>query len=106
MGIKCLQQKITKKLTSELKSGDVMVKNITSFYKYAPSGGDMARAAQRGEIVDLFITGEDVVKIQKKQEGWGSVNEILSHMQDHINIANMTITEVVDRILGKGVGKR
>lgn len=95
-------QKITKKLTSEINSGNVMVKNITSFYKYSPSTGEMAQAAKKGETIDLFISGEDVAKIKQKKEGWINITDILSHLQDHINAANMSITEVVDTILGKG----
>ncbi len=95
-------QKITKKLTAEINSGNLMVKNITSFYKYSPSSGEMAQAARKGEIIDLFISGEDVAKIKQKQEGWINISDILSHMQDHINAANMSIAEIVDTILGKG----
>lgn len=90
---------INKKLSPYVDNGKVMIKNVTSFYKHASTSGEMAQAAQRGEVVDIFITGDDINKIKKQQSGWRSMRDILVNIEDCINAGSMYISDVVSKIL-------
>ena len=94
-------QKINKKLFHHAQNGQVMIKDVTYLYKNAPSNGELAQAAQRGEMVDVYITGDDIAKIKAKQQGWKSINDILSNVQEYFSINPLLLNEAVDKILGR-----
>lgn len=95
-------KKITQKLDAKMKSREIIVRDVTGIYKNTLSGGEMAKAAQRGDVIDLFVSGKDAEKMRKKEPGWSSINEVLSHLEDYININDMSIGDVISRVLGKG----
>ncbi len=94
-------QKINRKLSSYAQNGIVKIQDVTSMYKNAPSSGELAQAAQRGELVDIYITGDDVRKVKEKQQGWNNIREILRNIQDSFNVNQMFISEAVEKILSK-----
>lgn len=92
--------KINRKLYPYAKSGKVMIKDVTSFYRNASSDGEMAQAAQRGEYVDVYITGDDIKKIQQKEPGWKCIKDILGNVEDYLCVHQMLISDVVDKVVG------
>lgn len=93
--------KINKKLMPHAQNGVVMIKDVTYLYKNAPSNGELAQAAQRGELVNLYVTGDDINKIKEKQSGWKYIKDIMAHIQDCFSINPLFISESVDKILGR-----
>ncbi len=93
--------KVNKKLLPYAKTGKVMIKDVTSFYRNASPAGEMAQAAQRGESVDIYITGSDIEKIKKKQYGWRSIRDILGNLEDCFSANPMFVSDVVDKIIKK-----
>ncbi len=92
-------QKVNSRLGSYAQNGLVKIQDVTSMYRSAPSSGELAQAAQRGELVDIYITGDDVSKIKHKNKGWNNIREILRNLEDSFNANQMFISEVVEKIL-------
>lgn len=93
--------KVNKKLFPQTKTGKVMIKDITSMYKHVSSAGEMAQAAQRGDSIELYITGDDVSKVVQKQSGWKSIKEILGNIDEYFDASQMFVSDIVDNILAK-----
>ena len=54
------------KSNCKYKTGNIMQKDVTSHYKNASSTGLMAQSAQRGEPVQIFITGDDLLNVKQR----------------------------------------
>lgn len=93
--------KVNKKLLPHAKTGKVMIKDVTYYYKNASPVGEMAQAAQRGESIDIYITGKDINKIKEKQPGWRSIRDILVNIEDYFSANDMFVSEVVEKIFKK-----
>lgn len=91
-------KRVKEKLSSKIQSGAVIVRDVTDTYKYAPSTGSLAMAAQRGDRIDVYITGDDVKKFNKV-EGWKTMDDVLSNLSAYYELAKMSISEAVDSIL-------
>lgn len=91
--------KINKKLYPYAKNGQIMIKDVTAFYKNASSDGEMAQAAQRGESVDIYITGSDIKKIQQKEPGWKCIKDILGNVEDYFCVNQMFIGDAISKVL-------
>lgn len=91
-------KRVKEKLMSKAQSGTVIVRDVTENYRYAPLTGSLAIAAQRGEKIDVYITGDDAKKFNKV-EGWKTMNDVLSNLSAYYELAKMSISEAVDAIL-------
>ena len=90
--------KLMKKLEGELKTNNIMMRDVTSTYKNASPFGELARAAQNGEKVDIFITGNDIQKVNK-EEGWLSLSDLLSHIQAFYDANKVNIFDILENII-------
>ncbi len=77
----------------------VLIQDVTSIYKNAPRTGILARAAEQGDTVNLYITGDDVSKVQKQQKGWHNTDYVLSHMTDYYSTSEMSVKQIARQIL-------
>lgn len=90
--------KVNNKMYMQSRLGNVMIKDVTSHYKKSSNFGLLAESAQKGDKVEIYITGADVAKVKDKQKSWDTLDGILSNMTTYFNIDKMSINEVVDRI--------
>ena len=90
--------KINEKLAYKKQAGQLVIRDVTQHYKYAPSTGMLAKAAQRGDKVEIYITGEDVNKVGKDAE-WKNIDGILSHLSSYYDAAKMSIREAVEKVI-------
>lgn len=91
-------RKINNRLSYKKQSGLVAMRDVTKYYQYAPSAGSLARAAQKGDRVEIYITGEDVKKINKDPD-WKTMDGILSHLSSYIDLAKVSVGDAVERII-------
>ena len=91
--------KINNRMHSQAKMGKVIMKDVTEHYKHAPSSGLLAQSVQRGDTLEIYITGKDVNKVKTKQSGWDTLDGILSNLSSYIQIDRMPTSEVVEQIL-------
>ncbi len=91
-------KRVKEKLASKALPGTVIVRDVTEKYRYAPLTGSLAMAAQKGDRVEIFVTGDDVKKFNKV-EGWKTMDDVLSNLSAYYELAKMSISEAVDSIL-------
>lgn len=91
-------ERLNSLLASSAKADKVMIKDVTSSYKYSFTDGLMGQAAQRGEKVSLYITGEDIKKVKNKEKNWNTMDGILSNLQGYCDLATMSVREAVEKI--------
>lgn len=72
------------------KQGDILQKDVTSHYKYASRNGLMARAAQSGQDVDIYITGEDLQNVRQRKDGWDTLDGILMQLSKFVNVDRLS----------------
>jgi len=94
--------KLYKKTEAYRKTGKLIVKDVTDVYDNAASNGIMAQAAQRGERLDLFVTGADVERMKSKTNGWRTMSELVASIDSYINANSMSLNEVVNSIFSRG----
>ena len=92
-------KKINNTLIPHTSNGRLMMKDVTNQYAYSASDGLMAQAAQNGDRVELYITGDDVEKVHKKQRTWDTLEGILSHITSYFNVDRLYVNEAAQRIL-------
>ena len=85
-------------IASSSKSDKVMIKDVTSSYKYSFTDGLMGQAAQRGERVSLYITGDDIKKVKNRDKHWKTMEGIRSNLQGYCNLATMSVRDAVEKI--------
>lgn len=90
--------KINKKLNSYAQNGNVIMKDVTDYYQNASSQGVLAQRAQKGDKVEIYITGDDVDKVNNKENSWKTVEGILSNLTSYFSIDKMNISEAIKRI--------
>lgn len=91
-------KRVKEKLASKAQPGTVIVRDVTEKYRYAPLTGSLAMAAQKGDRVEIFVTGDDVKKFNKV-EGWKTMDDVLSNLSAYYELAKMSISEAVDAII-------
>ena len=91
-------KRVKEKLLSKSQPGTVIVRDVTDNYRYAPLTGSLAIAAQKGDRIDVYITGDDAKKFNKV-EGWKTMDDVLSNLSAYYELAKMSISEAVDAIL-------
>ena len=98
-GKKSKINKLNNKLKSQALNGNIIMKDVTQHYKHATSSGLMAQAAQRGNSVEIYITGKDVEKIKTRQQGWETLDGILSNLSSYICAEEMSLGDVFEKII-------
>lgn len=92
-------EKMNSRLRINAQKGDLMMKDVTKQYVNAPSSGLIAQAAQKGDRVEIYITGkEDVAKVKNKDPQWDTIDGVLTHLSSYYNINKMSIGEAMGRI--------
>ena len=91
-------KKMNSKLANVIDSKHVIVRDYTSFYQNAPSAGSLAQAAQRGDKIEIYVTGGDVKKMGKFPD-WKTPEGVLSHLSSCYDLAKTSINEVVEKII-------
>ncbi len=90
-------KKINDKISQKKQNGFVVSRDVTHEYVNAPATGALAIAAQRGDKVEIYITGEDVKKFGK-QDGWKTMDDVLSHLSAYYDATKLSIAEAADKI--------
>lgn len=90
--------KVNSRLQYQAKSGNVIMKDVTEHYRHAPSCGLLAQSVQKGDKLEIYITGKDVDKVKSRQSGWDTLDGILSNLSSYIQIDRMPTNEVVEQI--------
>ena len=85
-------------LSSSTSSDKVMIKDVTNIYKNSFTDGLMGQAAQRGEKVSLYITGDDIKKVKSREKNWNTMEGILSNLQGYCNLATMSVRDAAEKI--------
>ncbi len=93
-------EKLNRKLRNQTHSGNLMMKDVTKQYIHASSWGVLAQAAQKGDRVEIYITGkDDVDKVKNKTPKWDTIDGILSHLSSYHNLNRLSVGELVNRII-------
>ena len=73
--------KILRRVREDGKNHDIIRKDVTSQYVNSASSGLLSQAAQKGDRIDIYITGkEDTSKYNNKAEKWDTIDGVLSHL--------------------------
>ena len=92
-------RKINKMLQPYTDSGQIMIKDVTRNYFNASSAGILAGAAQRGERVNVYITGDDVKKVMSSDEQWDTTEKILSNLCTYYDANTISAGEAAKKII-------
>ena len=95
--MKKFSEALTKNI--EYRKGDVMQRDVTSHYKYAARNGLMARAAQSGQSVNIYITGEDAQFVRERKDGWDTLDGILMQLTKFINVDRINPETAVQTVV-------
>ncbi|MCD7880001.1 MAG: hypothetical protein LUG16_08740 [Candidatus Gastranaerophilales bacterium] len=87
------------KLYNRAQSGNIIMKDVTEHYKNSSSSGTIAKAAQRGDKVEVYITDEDTQKVRNKEKGWNTLGGILSNIESYYSARKMSISSIFNKIL-------
>ncbi len=90
--------KVSSKLYTQSKLGDVIMKDVTSVYQNASSSGMLAQSAQNGDKIEIYITGKDVDKVKNKTADWDTIGGILSNLSVYFNLNETSVDDVVEKI--------
>ncbi|MCD7779284.1 MAG: hypothetical protein LUH05_01265 [Candidatus Gastranaerophilales bacterium] len=90
--------KVSSRLYTQMQVGDIIMKDVTSVYKNASSEGMLAQSAQRGDKVEIYITGKDVDKVRNQEPEWDTLGGILSNLSTYFNLNRNTVEETVNSI--------
>ena len=67
----------------------IALRDVTSKYQYAPSNGLMAQSAQRGDSVEILITGKDLENMSNRVDGWDTMDGLLTKLTSFIKLDNI-----------------
>ena len=76
----------------------VRVIDITDNYINASSDGKMAIAAQKGNIIQVVISGKDVRRFKNKMPGWETLDRALSHLSEYHDINKVPKSTIMNTI--------
>lgn len=91
-------KKVNDRLSYRKQNGLVAMRDVTKYYQYAPLTGSLAQAAQNGNKIEVYITGDDVKKMNS-EPGWKTMDGVLSHLSVYIDLAKISVGEAVERII-------
>ncbi len=93
---------LNNKLSQYERAGKVIIRDVTDRYRYSPATGLMAKAAQKGDNVAVYITGDDVENIKSKMfKGQREMDVVLSSMTSYYDINKVSAHKVVKAVLNK-----
>ena len=92
-------KRLNGRLAADAARGRVLMKDVTKNYINASSSGLMARAAQKGDTIEIYITGEDISKVKNREKNWTTIDGILANLEAYYRIGKMSISEIVENIL-------
>ncbi|MBE7704979.1 MAG: hypothetical protein E7Z90_04095 [Cyanobacteria bacterium SIG29] len=90
-------KKVNERLETRRKNGQLAMRDVTSYYKNASSGYSLADAAAKGDKVEIYITGDDLKKMNK-EPGWQTIQGILGHLTEYYNLAELSISDAVQKV--------
>jgi len=90
--------KVNKRLKSEADKGNVLMKDVTEKYVNSSASMVIAEAAQNGDRVEIYITGDDAKKVRAKHPEYDTIDGILSHMGAYFKIDKLSVGEIISRI--------
>jgi phosphopantetheine adenylyltransferase len=73
--------------------------DVTHKYQFSSSSGALGKAVHNGERAIIYVTGNDVLRVKSKEKGWESIDSILYHMSDYINLNKESIGKAINRIV-------
>ena len=91
-------KKIDEKLQSKKNNGSLVIRDVTQYYKYAPLDGVLSKAAQKGDRIEIYITGNDIQKLGNEPE-WKTLDGILTHVSSYYDAAKFSIRETMEKII-------
>lgn len=91
-------EKINRRLQYRADHGQVVMKDVTNRYKTAPSDGLLAKSAQNGDKIEIYITGDDIKNLNN-DPGWRTLDGILSNISAFYDAAKVTVGEAVEKIM-------
>ncbi len=103
VGITGKQRKIdaiNKKLRDSSLKDEVIIKDVTSHYKNKETTGEISQSVKKGLSASIYITGDDVSKIKKREKNWRTIDGILSHLNEYYDIKSFSVNQVIDKIFG------
>jgi hypothetical protein len=60
----------------------------------------IAQAAQKGDRIEIYITGkEDVAKVKSNAPQWDTIDGVLTHLSAYYNINKMSVSDAAFKIL-------
>lgn len=89
--------KINKKLHA-YDNNNLIMKDVTNYYKNASSQGVLAQYAQKGDKIEIYVTGNDVEKVKNKENNWKTIEGILSNLTSYFNTDKMNVSEAISKI--------
>ncbi len=92
-------KKVNRVIQPYANSGKIMIKDVTRNYINARSSGVLASAAQQGDRVNIYITGEDVKKVRDNDEQWNTTEKILSNLCKYYDVNKMSVSETARTII-------
>lgn len=91
-------KRINDRLESRKKNGLVVMRDVTNHYRTAPSGYSLADAARKGDRIEIYITGDDIKKMNK-DNSWKTIDGVLSHISSYCDLAQVTVNEAIEKII-------
>ncbi len=88
--MKCMNKDLEKRR----KNGEVLIQDVTPEFVNGASTGVIAKEAQKGNSVFVYITGEDI----KNLKNYTSINGVISDMKEYINLTKTKMSEVTKRL--------
>ncbi len=92
---------LNKAMDGYVQNKTIMRKDVTSKYVNASTSGLMAKAANRGDSVIIYITGDDIQRIKMKVPQWDTIEGVLSNITEYINLNNLSLMDAADKIREK-----
>lgn len=89
-------------LRNERLHDEVLIQDVTAQYVNAPTSGMFAKEVQKGNIINLYATGDDIEKIKNKESNYSTIDGIISAMKDYFDANRFSVQDSVRRIMKKG----
>lgn len=93
--------RLNTRLRDNAAQGKVIMKDVTAQYINASPNGLIAEAAQKGDRIEIYITGDDVKKVKTRNSEFSTIDGILSHMSSYFSINKLSVGEAVSKIFEK-----
>ena len=85
-------------IENERKNGEVLMEDVTDYYRNSMSTGIISQEAKNGNDVFLYVTGNDINRIKSKAPNYRSIDGIISSFNSYINSKGYSIDFILKRI--------